>query len=441
MKLFVLVLSLAASAGAAPRISAVPKARALPRLPGTVLAPPSPVLQAPTPAAPPAVAPAVAFSDGVGPLQLNADKPLESAARPLRALKKAPALRAARSRETAAARGGLTAVFDGSAFAASGAQDLKRRLIAGLSRAAGRRMEVEPDRGWFTHGRARHRLEYWNAQGEGTPIAARFGPLFFVEEAATQELPAPLQEDLSPRLIRLDGLAQSGLFSPLAMYSLTAAAMLLDRDLRGLVFRDAGAGDGLLSLIATKRGAKRVDLIEYDAAGLERARRHLELNGLKEGRGFRLIQADLTDTAGTLRKLPDPELPSVLSASIGNWTSDYTATNADAFALIPGLPGLQGLLAAGYASGAPGGGLHHMRWDQELLRLLGWRRLPRRGSRGFKMADLWPENRNNYFHLSFAAEPDSAGAAEPAEFERALARRRSQHRSQLSLEALRRSRR
>jgi hypothetical protein len=145
---------------------------------------------------------------------------------------------------------------------------------------------------------------------------------------------------------------------------------LLHAELAGRHVIDAGAAEGILSLAAARLGAVALELIELDGNALDGARTNLKLNGLAERADFRLLDADLADPAGVVKRLRPGESPAVLVCNIGYW--DYSATNAEAILLLDSIPRAELFIGGGYST-AGIGGLAHMRDDAELLGALGFR--------------------------------------------------------------------
>ncbi len=116
----------------------------------------------------------------------------------------------------------------------------------------------------------------------------------------------------------------------------------------------------------------------------------------------------------------------VLLTSIGTWPHDYIATNADAIALIPHLPGFERLIAGGYYSGAPQGGLWHMDTDQKLLEYLGLEVEYDLGSRKRDFMDIH----------SFTAVPNEGMEKNMDEFAYHRERERSFHHQRLATHLL-----
>ncbi len=111
------------------------------------------------------------------------------------------------------------------------------------------------------------------------------------------------------------------------------ANALLDRDLSGKRVMDLGAGSGILGLLAAKRGAKRVVMVEPDPVAVKALRQNLALNHLTES---------VTVTSGTLHDLP-PEPFDVLCLNLiwdiiqSEWQPLQQYLAQDALILLSGL--------------------------------------------------------------------------------------------------------
>lgn len=205
----------------------------------------------------------------------------------------------------------------------------------------------------------------------------RVGPFFFIEEERYLLLSAKLRAALGGDALRVGGLGRSLLAEPIGDYTLSAVLALLNSDVSGRHVIDAGAGEGLLSLVAARLGAASLELIEQDPSALRRAGRNLERNGFSPKGRFRLIEADLKDSLAVAGRLEPCALPAVVLSNIGYW--HYKANNVDSILLTSLVPTAELFIGAAYSTRAIGG-LGHLRGDEALLGLLGFESGPARVS-------------------------------------------------------------
>ncbi len=166
----------------------------------------------------------------------------------------------------------------------------------------------------------------------------RIGPLFFIEEDIYQGLSSDLRKDLGDNVIRLTSV--KGDIAPLMYGNYTRAVitMMLNNDFSGKRVVDAGAGNGILSLVALKLGATFVDLIDHSIEELERAKALLELNGFVPEKHFLLHMHDLKNPDAILKVLSSHDGETAVISNIGTHPYNYTVTNADSIRLASKIP-------------------------------------------------------------------------------------------------------
>ncbi|MDO8747980.1 MAG: 50S ribosomal protein L11 methyltransferase [Candidatus Omnitrophota bacterium] len=149
--------------------------------------------------------------------------------------------------------------------------------------------------------------------------------IFFIDQEVHKSLSESLRKDLGNKAIVVPGLSQSTLGQSEQeggrMQKFTAAAILslLHSKIAGKCVIDAGAGDGMLALAAARLGASQVILIDNNKKELDKARKNLESNGLKEKENFWVMAGDLRDMPGIIEQLPAIKSAIVLVSNIGNW--------------------------------------------------------------------------------------------------------------------------
>ncbi|MBI3552323.1 MAG: 50S ribosomal protein L11 methyltransferase [Elusimicrobia bacterium] len=215
----------------------------------------------------------------------------------------------------------------------------------------------------------------------------RVGPLFFLDESRYGLLSPALRESLGGNAVRVADLHGSIIASWLGDFTIAAAAVMLNNDLSGRHVIDAGAGDGMLSLVALKLGAASADLVDLDREALGRAKINLRPNGFSEQKQFRLINGDLAHTGALAQRLTRSSLPSAVISNIGCW--EYAVTNADSMLLMDLVPAAGLFIAGGYSTRAFGG-LRHLENDEGLLGLLGFSPNPATARLEMGPAVLWP---------------------------------------------------
>ncbi|MCX5657856.1 MAG: 50S ribosomal protein L11 methyltransferase [Candidatus Omnitrophica bacterium] len=124
-------------------------------------------------------------------------------------------------------------------------------------------------------------------------------------------------------------------------------AAMFRSDLSGMRVIDAGAGEGILSLVAYKLGASFVELIEIESSLLYRAGINLELNGLKAGIDFQLVRGDLNNAERIVQRLSMTQRKTAIVSDIGSWPR-YSASNIDSINLLSFVPNVTLVIAGGY---------------------------------------------------------------------------------------------
>lgn len=219
-------------------------------------------------------------------------------------------------------------------------------------------------------------FEIWGETPERLSFI-QIGFLFFIDEKDYQNLSLEVKQRLGGNVVRIINLSEGmiGKGSYKAFIAGTIMAMFR-ADLAGKRWIDAGAGDGILALVAAKLGATSLDLIEIDPASRDLAKANLELNELREGAQFRIIAGDLLDPESISRQLVlTDEAEAVLGSNIGsNLSGDpwpgYTATNANSFNLLrlldrtPGIPRVSQIIFGGYYIELP---LHEGYFEVDIL--------------------------------------------------------------------------
>jgi hypothetical protein len=178
-----------------------------------------------------------------------------------------------------------------------------------------------------------------------------------------------LRESLGANAVRIADLNGSILARWLGDFTIASAACMLGCDFAGRHVVDAGAGDGILSLVALKLGAASADLIDLDREALGRAKINLRLNGFSEQKQFHLINGDLKNPDAVADRLTRSSLPAAVVSNIGCW--EYDVTNVDSMLLMDLVPTADLFIGGGYSTRALGG-LRHMKNDERLLGLLGF---------------------------------------------------------------------
>jgi len=270
----------------------------------------------------------------------------------------------------------------------------------------------------------RYGVEQW---GEKEVYWIRSGPLFFMEARRADSLSPALREDLGPRLIRVPDLqaysisrlhdSGKGKFGSHTHATLMA---VLHSDLKDHAVVDLGAGDGVLALAASRRGAGPLILVEHDPVQMEQARFLLIANELIEGKDFHLLDMDLKDVEGIAREVErwaGPGRKIALIMNVGTWPGLYDVSNAEGIALARRLPGVDRFIAGGYMGDTP---REDWRWspreavpaDQSALVSLGFQQDFNRDLRLNYASFFDPWSQMNA--VAFSASRAAAGAEEKA---------------------------
>lgn len=112
-------------------------------------------------------------------------------------------------------------------------------------------------------------------------------------------------------------------------------------DFTGQTCLDFGSGDGLLSLLASKRGAQHVIAVDNDENNGERIARHCTLNSIDN---ITFIHADL-------RLLNAYFLPRKSSIVLANIGPHYGMSDLRALDMLDSLPNVHTFLGGGYTQG------------------------------------------------------------------------------------------
>ena len=201
----------------------------------------------------------------------------------------------------------------------------------------------------FSFGKNWYGYENW-AEGEKVKFI-RLGYLFFIDEAMYSKLSPQLKNDLGNNAIVVKNLSSNILtnFKGQAYYTLTTIAAMLNSDLSGKRIIDCGAGEGILSLVASKLGAKFLDLIETSGIEITKAKVNLKLNGLKENRDFNLICKNLNNIDKVANQLSKTDLETVVISNIGTWPGSYPGvSNQTSMQLLQLIPNAAIFIAGGY---------------------------------------------------------------------------------------------
>ena len=203
----------------------------------------------------------------------------------------------------------------------------------------------------------------------------RLGYLFFIDSDKYSQLSPELKQDLGANVILVKNLSNSILTDLYgkAHYTLTTIAAMLNVDLRGKRIIDCGAGEGILSIVAKKLGAKFLDLVEIKKDELNRARANLELNGIEEGKDFNLICEDLNNVDEVVSQLSKTDLETVVISNIGTWPGSYPGvSNQTSMQLLSLVPQARMFIAGGYNS-ATFRNLNIIRRDKKAVGKFGFR--------------------------------------------------------------------
>lgn len=180
-------------------------------------------------------------------------------------------------------------------------------------------------------------------------VLVRMGDLFFMDPYYYAQLPTALKSQLGRNAILLNDMKTSYLAGEMLRFTLPAMLQVFHAPVQGRRVIDAGAGDGILTLIALKRGALEADLIETHNDRLVRARESLRLNGYLPNAGIRHILDDLADVERVSQSVHRSELETVIFSNIGKW--HYEVTNQTSMKYISAIPRVVYFVAAGYVLG------------------------------------------------------------------------------------------
>ncbi|HXV27703.1 MAG TPA: 50S ribosomal protein L11 methyltransferase, partial [bacterium] len=194
-------------------------------------------------------------------------------------------------------------------------------------------------------------------QKVGAVSYIRIGNWMFFDHRLKPDLEILLQrkyQGLRPRIIYLHEMKSSltDYKDAVAEWTGPMIAALDSIDLRGKTILDLGAGDGLLSLLAVKKGAAYAILVDYDPASYDLFTNHLAANEMNAG-DFGFVGGDLRDKDRILKKIGNQPV-NVIFGNIGEHPLIYPrGTHLDAISYLNQLPHAEYYLAGGYAPGQP----------------------------------------------------------------------------------------
>lgn len=139
---------------------------------------------------------------------------------------------------------------------------------------------------------------------------------------------------------------------PVSVHALIAVKYMLKHkdSFRGATVADFGSGDGLLSRVALRMGAKEVVLIEKERSSSELARLHLEKDGWIEGRDFLIVENDILEDDfrdGPLHEVLS-EKTAVVLANIGPWKGIWGDANSAAVNIVSRWSNVSLFINSGY---------------------------------------------------------------------------------------------
>jgi prophage maintenance system killer protein len=214
-----------------------------------------------------------------------------------------------------------------------------------------------------------------NLLTSGAPNFIRIGSLFMMEPHFYETLPLALKHKIGTNVLLVPDMKKREIVkSGFSLFNTAVIFDMMDKEVGKKAVIDAGAGDGILSLIALKLGSSSVDLFEIDAGKLSDARTLLELNGYVNNKDFFLHNGDLTaemflKRAGTAisERLRRQKQSAALISNIGTWPTltSYTATNQTSFALLRCVSEIDLIIAGGNKIGSENEVI--VRSDQEHL--------------------------------------------------------------------------
>ncbi len=147
-------------------------------------------------------------------------------------------------------------------------------------------------------------------------VSLRVGDTLFLKQSTQGVLPEDLKEKLEDHVIWLNYMLPQLVGDTYIGYAAGAiyAVNSLGPNLPSTTVLDLGAGEGTLSLVALKQGAKQAYLVDNEITLLTQASTNGILNGV--GNKVQTICADLTDELEIQRRTPLDEVDVVI-ANIG----------------------------------------------------------------------------------------------------------------------------
>lgn len=176
----------------------------------------------------------------------------------------------------------------------------------------------------------------------------RVGDVIFLDNRAKGFLHPDITEPLKDNIIWLwrfgstIGEYTHLLYAQLAIYALSAM------DLKGKRVLDLGVADGVLGLVAHRRGAAKVFSVEINGQNQWVYDNHISVNGLPQS-SFDFMSGDITRPNTLISKLQDQKVEVVI-ANIG---PTYDDVHLAAIALASSLPTVQTFIGGGYIKDHP----------------------------------------------------------------------------------------
>ena len=202
----------------------------------------------------------------------------------------------------------------------------------------------------LTYGPNSYGRQRFSIKGQKGFCFVRIGYLFFLDEKLYKKLDDGLRIALGANVILIAN-NQKGYMADWASNEFTMSTMvaIIGNDFGNKRIIDAGAGDGILSIVALKLGAISVDLIENISENLIQAEELLKLNGYSLGVHYHIHSVDLKDTSIVVDRLKSTEvdIDTVIICNIGYWPQ-WEVNNAYVIKMIPFIPRVKLFISGGY---------------------------------------------------------------------------------------------
>lgn len=175
-------------------------------------------------------------------------------------------------------------------------------------------------------------------------IYLRVGEFIFLDDRLKERIDSELLKELQNRIIYLhefdSALGEDSLmrFSALTIYALAY------NELQGKTILDLGSADGVLSLVAKRKGARKIIVVDNNLDMANKLLRHVTSNNMRQS-AFGFLPADVRNQS-LLMQLPLEEIQVV----VANLGPEYGSSHLCAIDMLDHLPNVHVFIGGGYVN-------------------------------------------------------------------------------------------